>query len=105
MNYTLLKVVTALLCLLCWSGTLLAQQTFTVTGEIKAPDGTPIIGATVSVKGKKIGTVSDATGAYKLKVPGDAILVVSFIGYLPKEIPVNNRTDIDVQLSDDQKKL
>lgn len=103
---TLSKAGTMLLCLLFWSTTMLrAQQASTITGKITAPDGTPIIGASVSIKGQKTGTVSDAMGSYKLNAPGNAVLVVSFIGYQPQEVPVNNRTGISIQLAEDQKKL
>jgi TonB-linked SusC/RagA family outer membrane protein len=104
MKNTLSKAGAILLCLLLW-GTFIRAQSIPIKGKITGPDGSPIIGASVAIKGQKTGTVTDVMGAFKLQAPGNATLVISFIGYLPREVPVNNRADIDVKLEEDQKKL
>lgn len=43
----------------------------------------------------------NADGEYSIMVNPDAVLVFSFIGYIEQEIPVNNRTTIDVGLQVD----
>lgn len=58
---------------------------------IGSDDGQPIIGATVKVKGTSIGTVTDVGGNYTLQLPNNAqALVVSYIGYQAKTIPVGS---------------
>jgi TonB-linked SusC/RagA family outer membrane protein len=104
MKNTLSKAGALLLCLLLY-GTFMSAQSIPIKGKVTGPDGSPIIGASVSVKGQKSGTVTDVSGLYKLQAPKDAVLTISFIGYLPQEIPVNGRADIEVKLAEDQKKL
>lgn len=66
----------------------------TVTDET---DGLTIIGANILVKGSNAGTTTDLDGRYELDAPGpDAVLVFTYIGFRTVEIPVDNRTRIDV---------
>jgi len=92
-------------CFLLWSQLLQAQTT--IKGTVKdARDGSPVIGVTISVKGKSIGTQTNAEGHYSLNVPDPkGTLVFSFIGFLTKEEPINGRNAIDVNLEEDKKKL
>ena len=54
------------------------------------------------MKGTTQGTTSDADGKYALSVEnGDAILVISFIGYTTQEITVGTQTTINVQMAPD----
>ncbi|HZY40252.1 MAG TPA: SusC/RagA family TonB-linked outer membrane protein [Mucilaginibacter sp.] len=80
-------------------------QKITVTGRITDATGQALPGATITVKGSKSGTNSDANGKYSIGAAGNDILVFSLLGYLKQEIPVNNRTGIDVQLADDLQRL
>ncbi|MCO6480210.1 MAG: SusC/RagA family TonB-linked outer membrane protein [Phaeodactylibacter sp.] len=79
----------------------------TITGKVTDENGDPLIGATVVVKGSSsIGTVTDIDGNYELAVPDDAaVLVISYVGYLSQEVPINGRTTIDVALQQDIAKL
>src|SRR6056297_2406446 len=74
-----------------------------ISGKItNAESGEPIPGASVVVKSQvTIGTTSDMDGNYTLRsVPSDAeTLVFSFVGMETKEVPINNRTTINVELS------
>jgi iron complex outermembrane receptor protein len=81
------------------SGAMNAQG-IRVTGKITdAADGSPLAGVTVLEKGTANGTMSDANGEYSLTVQPTSALIVSYVGYLSQEIPVNNRTSIDVVLA------
>ena len=60
-------------------------QNKVVTGTVYDETGEPVIGATVQVKGTKIGTVTDFDGNYKLEVPEKAKVTVSYIGYVAVE--------------------
>ena len=55
-----------------------------VMGLVKEANGEPIIGASVFVKGTKIGTVTNTDGEFSLDVPANATLLVSYIGLQPK---------------------
>lgn len=72
----------------------------TVSGQVVADeDGTSLPGVNVLVKGTNIGTVTDVEGRYTINVPNeDDVLIFSFIGYTPEEIPVEGRSTIDVAL-------
>lgn len=78
-------------------------QTIRVTGKVTADDdGSPVPGATVLVQGTTNGTITDINGDYSLQVDDpNAVLVFSYVGYLTEEIPVNNRSVIDISLMAD----
>lgn len=76
-----------------------------VSGTIISETGEPVPGVNIIVKGTTQGTTSDIEGRYSLEAPEDAILVYSFIGYVTQEIPVNQRSVIDVTLQSDVKQL
>ena len=76
-----------------------------ITGHVRDKNGEAIIGGNILVKGSSIGTITDMDGAYSLKVPENAILVVSFIGYKTKEVPVGRQNVINIVLSDNQEVL
>ncbi len=58
-----------------------------------------MIGATVLVKGTKIGTATDANGNFKLDVPADAkALTISYVGYTPKDVPIGNSLTFNIGL-------
>lgn len=61
---------------------------------------------TIVVKGTSSGSVSNSDGSYTITVPyAEATLMVSYIGYAPQEIGVNNRTRIDITMVEDSKAL
>jgi TonB-linked SusC/RagA family outer membrane protein len=71
-----------------------------VTGKVISPTGEGIPGVSVSVKGSTVGTSTDAVGNYTLTVPENATLVFSSVGFETQEVPVNNRTSIDVNMKE-----
>lgn len=81
-------------------------QTFTVKGVVTADDGGTLPGASVSLKGTTTGTTTDIDGKYSLSIlDGNGTLVISFIGYISQEVPVSNRSEIDVRLVTNDKTL
>jgi TonB-linked SusC/RagA family outer membrane protein len=83
-----------------------AAQERTVSGKVTASeDGSPLPGVSVTVKGTKQGTQTDASGIYKVNVSGNATLIFSFIGTVSQEVAVGTRTIVDVQLVADNKQL
>ena len=77
----------------------------TITGSVIGADGEPVIGANVVVKGTSIGTITDFDGHFSLEVPADAVLHISYIGYLNQDIAVKNRRNFQVRLIEDNKAL
>ena len=69
--------------------TLLYAQT-EITGTVVDDLGEGVIGATVKEKGTANGAVTDFDGNFKIKVARGATLVVSYVGYLPQELPAEN---------------
>lgn len=81
-----------------------AQQE--VSGKVTgADDHLPIPGVNVLEKGTKKGTVTDASGAYKIEVSNNSVLVFSSVGYLKKEVPVSGQSVIDAELESDVNQL
>jgi len=73
-----------------------------VTGAIVDENGGPLPGASILIKGTNQGTVSDANGRYRIEVPDqNAVLVISFIGYVTEEVTVGNQAVVDVALMPD----
>lgn len=83
------------------------QQERRVTGLVTASDNElPLPGVSVTVKGTSRGTTTDAEGRYGLTIPdAGTTLVFSFVGYLPQEVTVGNRSTVDQTLSPDTRAL
>ncbi len=78
--------------------TTVLQQTRKITGTVQDANGEPIIGANIVVKGTSNGTISDLDGKFTINAPDNAILQISYIGFISKEIPVDSRSSITVSL-------
>ena len=70
-----------------------------ITGKVSSTDGTPVPGATVKVKGSAAGITTDVNGVFKLSVPDNATLVVSFIGYETQEVKIGAGSVYNVSLA------
>ncbi|PPK87743.1 iron complex outermembrane receptor protein [Neolewinella xylanilytica] len=75
-------------------------QTVEVSGTVTDGNGEALVGVSVFEKdnASASGTVTDLDGSYSLSVPPDAVLIFSYVGFGTEEIPVQNRTTIDVTL-------
>jgi len=79
----------------------------TVSGNvIDASINEPLIGATVIIKGTSIGSITNYNGDFNFNTSQDTgTLVVSFIGYLPKEVPFSGQQALKIALSPDTEEL
>ncbi len=77
----------------------------TISGTVTDESGQPLPGASVVEKGTSNGTVTDFYGNYEITTDGNAVLVVSFLGYRTQEITVDNRREIDVILEENVSQL
>lgn len=77
------------------------QQQKTVSGKVIDASGSPLPGVTVIIKGTTNGTVTDFNGDYTIpNVPGDGILVFSFVGMESQEKPVAGKSIINVAMQE-----
>jgi TonB-linked SusC/RagA family outer membrane protein len=80
----------------------ISQQKGEVSGKVTDKNDQPLPGVTVLVKGTTLGTITDFDGNYVIgNVPGDAILVFSFVGMRLLEIPVAGKTTVDAVLQEE----
>ncbi len=77
-----------------------------VKGTVKDVSGEPLIGVSVSVKGKSgIGTITDINGNFSIQCDANDALVFSYIGYATLEFPVNGKSSLSISMKEDTKVL
>ena len=70
-----------------------------IVGTVSDAEGKTLAGVSITVKGTKTGTETDANGIFRLKVLNEnAILIFSFIGYEAQQVTVGNKTSFNVVL-------
>ena len=77
------------------------QQAGVVKGQVTDKNGDGVIGATVKVKDAQAGTVTDYNGNFSLNVQKAGTLVVSYIGYLTKEIAFTTGQTLNITIEED----
>jgi len=80
------------------------QQSKKITGTVNDAMG-PVIGASVVIKGTSIGVATDFDGNFTLNANQGQTIVISYIGYLTKEIKVDSRSKYEITLEEDKKML
>ncbi|WP_439581997.1 SusC/RagA family TonB-linked outer membrane protein [Dyadobacter bucti] len=106
MRENLFKPFFLLILLLAAVGSPVFSQGLTVTGTVKDETAAMVPGATILVKGTTVGTNTDASGAFSIRVPDQAsILVISAVGYVAQEITVGQKSIIDVTLAPETTQL
>lgn len=77
-------------------------QQITVSGFVSDESGEPLPGASVMLKGAKLGTVTDANGHFSLKIPGgikDPQLEISFVGMDTQNVFIKGSSPLKIRLS------
>jgi TonB-linked SusC/RagA family outer membrane protein len=75
-------------------------QNHLVSGTVLDQDGKELAGSSVTVKNAQTATLTDANGKFSINVPNTgAVLVFTFVGFTTQEIPVNNKSVIDVTMT------
>ena len=73
-----------------------------VSGQVIDEQGLPLLGATIRVKDGQTGTTTDFDGNFQIEVPGNSVLLISYVGYKDREIAVRNRAVLEpIQLQTD----
>jgi hypothetical protein len=73
-------------------------QSRQISGNITDENGLPVPGASVLIKDSRRGTMTDFDGNFELGVNDGETLVVSFIGYLTREVAIDNRNTYSLSL-------
>lgn len=105
-------IFSAMLCLCAFGGTVICPSlavaavaqspTIKVRGQVVDEQGLPLLGATIRIKDGQIGTTTDLDGNFQLEVPGNAVLLISYVGYKDREVAVRNRAVIEaIQMQTD----
>ncbi|WP_354361387.1 TonB-dependent receptor [Pedobacter sp. UYP30] len=77
-----------------------------VKGKVLDNKGQPLVGVTVILKGKAIGTVTDANGNYAINVDkSDDVLIFSYIGFAAQEVVVGSQSILNIILQESAKSL
>lgn len=71
------------------------SPTIKVSGQVVDEQGEPLLGATIRIKNGQTGTTTDMDGNFQLEVPGNAVLLISYVGYKDREIAVRNRAILE----------
>jgi iron complex outermembrane receptor protein len=69
----------------------------TITGIVTSEDG-PLPGAAVILKGTNQGTSTDFDGNFSIQANADAILIVSYVGFVTQEVSVDGQDNITITL-------
>lgn len=95
------RLLGALTAVMLFLVTTVFAQDKVVTGKVtSSKDGSPVIGASVTVKGGKGGTATGPDGSFSLRVPATAsTLVITSVGYESKEVPVGAGS-LDIELKE-----
>lgn len=83
-------------------------QSLKITGKVIDNEGLEVIGASITLKGKRgIGTITDFNGQYTITVDNASkdVLVFSYVGMKSIEIPIKGRSKIDITMKPDEKVL
>ncbi len=99
------KIVLSIVAILSLSFVAMAQNK-QVTGTVKDTGGNPIAGALILVDGTtNLGTVSEATGEFKLMAPSNGVLNVSFMGFKSMQVAIAGKTKLDIVMEVDSKSM
>lgn len=76
-----------------------------ISGKVTDSEGEPLIGVNAMVKGTSRGAVTNIEGNFKLEASANDVIVLSYIGFVTEEVPVGNRSNIEVSLMEDIESL
>ncbi|MCW3089575.1 MAG: TonB-linked outer membrane protein [Ferruginibacter sp.] len=79
-----------------------AQQQKQISGKVLDESSNPVVGASVLVQGNKTGTQTDQSGSFTISAVTKDVLVISSVGFTPREIKAGNSSTISVILQRDK---
>jgi TonB-linked SusC/RagA family outer membrane protein len=75
------------------------------SGTVTDEKSEPVIGASISIKGSQTGTVTDTAGRFSIQAAAGSTLLVSYVGFTPKEVKLGNSLDLQITISEDEQLL
>jgi len=94
-----MKKTVALIFILCMIFQLTYAQKRTLTGTVRdKTTNEPLPGVTIIEKGTTNGSITDIDGNFKVSIAPESVIVVSFIGMIPKEIKPGKSTNLVIEL-------
>ncbi|WP_298486228.1 TonB-dependent receptor [uncultured Maribacter sp.] len=88
------------------SSVIVNQQRHEISGKITDSNGEPLPGANILEKGTNNGSQTDFDGDFKISVADEnAVLTISYLGFLTKDVSVNGQTNLTVSLIEDAASL
>src|SRR5690606_13367671 len=77
-----------------------------IQGVVVDENGEPLQGASVTIKGTTVGTLTDSKGAFSFPdLESGTVLVVTYTGYLPQEVTITDGDPLRIQLEVDPESL
>ncbi|MEI6866693.1 TonB-dependent receptor [Flavicella sp.] len=83
----------------------LFSQQNKITGKVSGQSGSELPGVSILVKGTINGTSTDFDGNYTINTDSNALLIISYIGFVTQEVSVTGRSVINITLKDDLENL
>lgn len=80
--------------------TAVVSQAASVKGTVTDEDGEPLMGATITVKGTNINSVTDADGNFHIKAARGQKLTIHSLGYVDKEVDIKSDAPLKIALTD-----
>lgn len=95
-----------ILILAIFTSVALNAQVTDLKGKVTdAQSGETLIGASVMISGTTTGVITDIDGNYEIKVPSEATLVFSCLGYKEIQVKFAGQTELNVTLEQDNRLL
>lgn len=77
-----------------------------ISGVVTDENGIGLPGVSILIEGTSNGTITELNGSYKINTTSDAdVLIFTFLGYEKQEIPVLNKSVINISMEPDIKSL
>src|SRR5690349_9873682 len=90
----------------CFYLSAFSQSAIQVSGVVVDENNVPVSGASILVKNTNTGVAADSTGKFSIRVPDrNAILVITRVGYKPKETTIPQSGEITIQLFSENNNL
>ena len=81
-------------------------QDRSITGRVTDESGSPVLGASVLVKGTRVGTTTNNNGVFTINVPANArALTISGVGFAEQDVTIGNQTNLTIGLKTDNRNL
>ncbi|MDE1192065.1 MAG: TonB-dependent receptor [Arachidicoccus sp.] len=76
-----------------------------ISGTITNKSGDKLVGVSIQIVGKKLGTISDSNGAFQIQAGSGDVLRFNSVGYQSKDIKINGETNLNVVLEESNTSL